>query len=266
MRTLSFPLVSLGSDAELLPDTADIAEWIAKIKGNEADFISYETDTLLQAQHPAVLYPAAGGKFYTPRLYEVFGIKDTILSNAPELTISTVAGDVRLIKRTAKKSGFSQFRFSLVSPLSLEYTDKYYHDEDEANEALCSAYSALCREMRDLGVSGTVILSDSPKEIELELLHGNKYLWSVPENSLEDVLEFSRDIVLPAASVPRLDELSDSYTLRNVFIKDADAASLGKALETIDMDHLFTAGYRAADAEKDYWKKLSELEVTAEEI
>ncbi|MBQ0106911.1 MAG: hypothetical protein KBS37_03265 [Methanocorpusculum sp.] len=266
MRTLSFPLVSLGSDAELLPDTADIAEWIAKIKGNEADFISYETDTLLQAQHPAVSYPAAGGAFYTPRLYEVFGIKDTLLSNAPELNISVVAGDIRLVKCTAKKSGFGQFRFSLVSPLSLEYTDRYYHDAEEANEALVRAYSTLCREMRDLGVSGAVILSDSPKEIELELLHGNKYLWSVPEEALEDVLEFTRDVVLPAAAVPHLEELSDSYTLRNVFIKDADTASLGKALETIDKDHLFTAGYRAADAEKDYWKKLSELRVSAEEI
>lgn len=266
MRKLSFPLVSLGSDAELLPDTADIAEWIAKIKGNEADFISYETDTLLQAQHPAVSYPAAGGEFYTPRLYEVFGIKDNVLSNAPELNISAVAGDIRLVKRTVKKSGFSQLRFSLVSPLSLEYTDRYYHDEDETDEVLCSAYSALCREMRDLDVSGAVILSDNPKEIELEQLRGNKYLWSVSEEALEDVLEFTRDVVLPASAVPRLEELSDSYTLRNVFIKDADAVSLGKALETIDKDHLFTAGYRAADAEKDYWKRLSELQVSAEKI
>ena len=261
MHRLSFPLVSLGSDAESNPDTAKIAEWIAGIKGNEADFITYETDTLLSAQHLDAAFPAAGGLYYAPRLYDVFGISENSLTGAPELNTQAVLQDIRIAKRRVKN-----FRFSLPSPLSLEFTDRYYHDKDDAEDALTDAFSALCREMRDSGVTGAVLHSMHPAEIELEKLHGTKFLWSVPESELEHILEYTRDIVIPAADVSRLAELFDSYTIRNVCIKDADEAVIRTVLETVERDKIFTAGYRSSTAGENYWKDLAELTVTVDEL
>ena len=261
MRRVSFPLISLGSDAELMPDAAAVAAWISGIKGNEADLITYETSALLAAQHPYVSSPAAGGAFYAPRIEEVFGISEGALSNAPELNVDSVINDIRLAKKSVK-----HFSFSLPSPCSLEIADSYYFDEDELQDALCDAFLRLSREMRDAGISGTVLLAEHPTEIELERFQGKKYLWSVSADALESVLEFSRDIVLSAEDVKRLADFIDSYTVRNVYLKDAESAALKAALESVDRDHLFTAGYWKNDSEDDYWKNLSEVTVPYEEL
>ena len=261
MRRVSFPLISLGSDAEAVPDAADAAAWISGIKGNEADFITYETSALLAAQHPYVSSPAAGGAFYAPRIEEVFGVSDGALSNAPEMNVDSVVNDIRLAKKSVK-----HFSFSLPSPCSLEIADSYYLDEDELQDALCDAFLRLSREMRDTGVLGTILLSEHPTEIELERFQGKKYLWSVSADALESVLECSRDIVLSAEDVKRLADFIDSYTVRNVYLKDAESSSLKAALESVDRDHLFTAGYRKNDSDVDYWKNLSEVTVPYEEL
>ncbi|HJJ30853.1 MAG TPA: hypothetical protein O0X97_01230 [Methanocorpusculum sp.] len=260
MRRISFPLTSLGSDAESVPDAAAVAAWISGVKGNEADLISYETSALLAAQQPYAASPAAGGAFYTPRIEEVFGIRDGVLSNAPELNAGSVINDIELAKKRIK-----HFSFSLPSPCSLNIADSYYPDEDERQDDLCEAFLRLTREMRDADVAGAVLLSEVPTEIELESFQGKKYLWSVSAGALESVLEFSRDIVLPAEDVGRLAELADSYTVRNVYLKDADSSALMTALETVDRDNLFTAGYRKCDSGDEYWKSLSEVSVPCDE-
>ena len=261
MRRVSFPLISLGSDAEAVPDAADAATWISGIKGNEADFITYETSALLAAQHPYVSSPAAGGAFYAPRIEEVFGISDGVLSNAPEMNVGSVINDIGLAKKSVK-----HFSFSLPSPCSLGIADSYYSDDDELQDALCDAFLRLSREMRDAGISGTVLLAEHPTEIELERFQGKKYLWSASADALESVLEYSRDIVLSAEDVKRLADFIDSYTVRNVYLKDAESSSLKAALESVDRDHLFIAGYRKNDSEDDYWKILSEVTVPYDEL
>ena len=60
MREIVFPLISLGSPAEEMPDAADVAEWISKIKGNTADIITYNLQSSLSAQKPHAAETCAG--------------------------------------------------------------------------------------------------------------------------------------------------------------------------------------------------------------
>ncbi|HJJ36142.1 MAG TPA: hypothetical protein O0X27_03070 [Methanocorpusculum sp.] len=256
MREFSFPLHALGSDTHTQIEITDLAAWIAKIRGSEVDLISYQTDVQLAAQIPFAAIPAAGGAYYTPRLLDAFKAPDAILTNAPELNTAAIETDIQIARKSVKS-----FRFSLPSPASLSLTDEYFHDSDELMEALTDAYVQLGREMRDNGVSGCIILGDEPSDIELERLHGMKYLWSTPASALETVLEHTRDIVVPGTETTRIAELIDSYAIRNVYIKDADTQSLGTALKTIDGDHIFTAGYADTDEPKSYWEKLANLKV-----
>ncbi|MBR4117911.1 MAG: hypothetical protein IKK56_03375, partial [Methanocorpusculum sp.] len=78
MREIVFPLISLGSPAEEMPDAADVAEWISKIKGNTADIITYNLQSSLSAQQPHAAETCAGGIFYTPRIKEVLGFEDKV--------------------------------------------------------------------------------------------------------------------------------------------------------------------------------------------
>lgn len=260
MREISFPLVSLGSRRESAPDVKAVAAWIAARHGQTADLISYELDTLLAVQKPYAAEPATGGEFYDERLREVFGISETKLVQEFELKKDTLADDAVLAARTAKGC-----RFSMPSPLSLGIEDGYFQDEDEFEEAAVEAFFRVCREQRDLGISGHVILSEKPTDIELEGLRGRKFLWTAPADQLERLLEVSRDVVIDGSEAARLEELADSYALRNVYLRDADAASLKTALEAVDADHLFTAGYAPEAEQENYWKELAELRVKKEE-
>ncbi|HJJ55011.1 MAG TPA: hypothetical protein O0X50_02880 [Methanocorpusculum sp.] len=256
MREFSFPLHALGSDAPARIELPDLAAWIASIRGTEVDLISYQTDVRIAAQVPSVSIPAAGGSYYLPRLLEAFNAPDAILTNAPELNTAAIETDISIARKTAKTC-----RFSLPSPASLSVTDDYFHDSDELMEALTDTYAQLGRCMRDNGVSSCVILGDNPSEIELERLHGMKYLWSTSASALETVLEHTRDIVVPGTEISRIAELIDSYAIRNVYIKDVDAPCLGAALEIIECDHIFTAGYADAEDTKTYWENLANLKI-----
>jgi len=256
MRELSFPVHALGSDANTQIKLPDLLAWIAKIRGTEVDLLSYQTDSLLESQVPSTTIPAAGGAYYTPRILDAFGVADATLTNAPELNTETIETDIRIARKSIKT-----FRFSLPSPASLTITDAYYHDSDEIMEAVTDAYAHLGRIMRDNGVFGCIILGESPSEIELERLHGTKYLWSTAPDALETVLEHTHDIVIPGTEIARIGELIDSYAIRNVYIKDADTQCLKSALETINHDHIFTAGYADKDATKTYWEQLANLKI-----
>ncbi len=261
MREFSFPLTALGSDAAPTPDFTDVSAWIAKIRGTEADVISYQTDTLLARQIPHVAIPAAGGRYYRRRILDAFGAPEGDLGNAPDMQTATIEDDIVLARKSAKTCWFS-----LPSPGLLELIDQYYHDSDELMEAVTDAYIRLCRVIRDCGILGCVLLSETPTDIELEKLHGLKYLWSSADTALETVLEQTRDVVIPASAVSRLAELADSYAIRNIYLKDADRESLKTALETVKPENLFTAGYAVTDAPKNYWKDLANVTVPVKNL
>ncbi|MDO5845345.1 MAG: hypothetical protein Q4Q04_00310 [Methanocorpusculum sp.] len=284
MREFSFPVVSLGSRRESAPDVKAVAAWIASRHGQAADIISYELEMLFEQQLPYAAEPAAGGEFYDERLREAFGVQDGRLVQDFELTPSAIAEDMAVLSPRVKGC-----RFSLPSPVSLGIADEYFKDEDEFQSAAVDIFLRLCREQRDAGVSGHVVLSDAPVDIELEALHGRKFLWMCPADRLEQVLEVSRDAVLPGDAAGRIAELADSYALRNVYLCDPDAASLLTALETVDADHLFVAGYgrgacdrggersdarqkhdceacdRGGDGQGEYWHSLAGIRVKREE-
>lgn len=256
MRELSFPLHALGSDAKTQIEIPDLAAWIADIRGTEIDILSYQTKILLEDQAPFATVSAAGGSYYTPRLLEAFGAPEGVLTNAPELNTAAIETDIKIARKTVKSC-----RFSLPSPTSLDITDEYFQDFDELMEAVTDTYAQLGRAMRDNGISGCVILGESPSEIELERLHGTKYLWSTPASDLETILEHTRDVVIPGSEIAQISNLIDSYAIRNVYVTDANTQCLKTALETIDRDHLFTAGYAYADVPETYWKDLADLKI-----
>ena len=261
MRDLSFPLMPLGADPAPEPDVQAVSAWIAGIRGSEADLISYQTDTLTAAQMPYAAVPTAGGAFYRPRILEAFGIHDDILTDAPDMKTGLIEADASRVKKTAK-----QFRFSLPAPCSLAIENRYYTDTDEYQETLAEAYAELCRTLRDIGSTGCVLRAETPSEIELEKLHGRKYLWSADADAAETVLEWTHDLVLAASSVSLLEDLADRFTIHHVYLADADAASLKIALKTFEPDHIFVAGYAGEDADAGYWKQLADLTVSVNDL
>ena len=254
MREIVFPLISLGSPAEEMPDAADVAEWISKIKGNTADIITYNLQSSLSAQKPHAAETCAGGIFYTPRIKEVLGFEDKVTQDFL-LDAEPIRDDLRAVK--IKHSGFALPAFS-----NLNLTDAYYKDSEEFFAAGADAYKFISRELRDNGACRVVLHADFPDDLELEVLRGKKYLWSVPDSELERVLEMSRDIVVDFKSASRLDELLDCYQIRYVYIRDADSEALKTALKFFDKEYIFTAGYGDGS---EYWKNLSGLKIKTEE-
>lgn len=254
MKERVFPLISLGSPGAELPNAADVAAWIAGKKGNTADIITYTLDNTLKSQKPYAAEPAAGGEFYKPRILEYLGVEDKMTQDFIHAA-ETIRDDLRAVK--IKNCGFALPAFS-----ALNITDAYFKDAEEFEAAGAESYKTLCRELRDAGALRTILHAESPSELELETLRGKKYLWAVPKEELERVLEAARDIIIDAESVSYLDELLDCYQIRYVYISDADADSINRALKHFDKEYLFTAGY--GDGEE-YWKNLAELKIRIEE-
>ena len=254
MKERVFPLVSLGSAGDETPDAADVAAWISGKKGNTADIITYTLDKTLKVQKLYTAEPAAGGAFYAPRIKDFLGAEENVTQEFGNFADS-IHEDLRAVK--IKNCGFALPAFS-----ALNIADAYYKDAEEFEAAGAESYKILSRELRDAGALKTILHTESPNDLELELLRGKKYLWAVPESALEQVLETARDIVVDAKAVFRLEELLDCYQIRNVYIRDADAESVNFALKYFDREYLFTAGY--GDGEE-YWKNLAELKIRTEE-
>lgn len=244
MRTLTFPVISLGSELPELPKADALADWIKSRYGKESDIISWAVEETIKCQKDNVDVMSAGGDFYRKRIEE---------SLACDLSfeMKAVSDDIETVGKY-----FKNCRWSLPSPSSFSEMKK-----DEDIEDITNAFSKFYRDMRDDGVSGHILLSCKPTEIELEEFSSRKYLWVVPSSELDKILERSRDIVIESKDISLLENLFDSYNIRYVYVKDAERTSLKKTLELFDPEYIGICGTAPKTEQSEYWKKLRDVNV-----
>jgi len=251
MRELTFPLISLGSSAMENPDASEIALWIHENKGAVADLTTYQLDRLFSFQKGCVAEPAAGGDFYGVRIAEALGSCDGVVEEEYLLDSRGLKEDLHFLpKKTV---------FSLPSFTQLELVDKYYKEDDEFLDGGTLAYLKVCRELLDKNVPRIIVYSDHPSDIELERVHGKHYLWWVPAEYYETLLEISHNLVLAGDDISHLGVLADSYEIRNIYLRDASKETITEALELFDKECLFVAGYAPGNNQESYWKQLSNI-------
>ncbi|NMB78507.1 MAG: hypothetical protein GYA23_05370 [Methanomicrobiales archaeon] len=237
------------------PDVSTLAAWIAEHKGRLADIMTWRVDQSLAPQAEAsITMPCAGGTFYRDRILSclqgVTGRKATgeLHVDTPDI-IEDAAGIV-----VRKKGAWC----AMPAPHALGIRDEYYEDELEWNDAICSAYRTIMRAMRDTGVVGHVLITDSLVPAELASLAGKNVFYFHPSpdtRSLEQLLDRQWQVAVPADRLSRLFALKEEYTIRKVFIIDADAAAISLARQHLDPDQIVCGGYNSRN-EEDYWKDL----------
>lgn len=261
MRTLTFPVRSLGS---LLPTDIDVpalSAWISERRGKETDLITWHIETTLKDQLPTVESPAAGGDFYAGRILDACGnVDEGRVTLEFDPNPREILSDVTLAQTIRKKCWWS-----LPSPSALNITDAYFGDVEEYTSALSETVSSLCRSMRDAGIPGHILTTEHPGEIELEYLSGKRYLWVVAGSSLSTILEIQKDIVLKKGEVSLLPDLLNSYEIRNVYLQDADEASVHAVLQHLDPEYIYLCGVGPEEGRTEYWKKLAALTVKTAE-
>ncbi len=251
-RRITIPVRSFGSEVGV-PGVPELAGWLRRKRGEEVDLTTYRLDRSIEAQE-GVAIPAAGGVFYGERWREAFlGMEDGVLVGEPGIEPSAVIADALYI-HTMRKDAW----FSLPAPHMLRVSDDYIGDVEEFSETVTAAYARLAREMRDAGVRGHVLIADRADEIELERLAGGKIIF-FPRNpetfDLELLLEYQRDLILPAAEVGRAPDLMDQFGVRRLILLDAGAADLAVTRDFADPDMIETGGY-CEEGCPGYWGDL----------
>jgi len=240
-----------------VPGVAGLAAWIAEHRGTTADLITYLLDASLSAQIPAgIMTTCAGGVFYADRIRQsVSGIEGTRVTGELHPDTAAVIEDAARIV-VLKKGSWS----AMPAPHVLHLEDAFYGDTEESTEAICGMYRTLMRAMRDTGIAGHVLIGDTTEAAELALLSRQKVFFFAPETSREHLatlLEFQRQVTVRKEQLGVLFGLMDEYTVRKIFILDADAASVGTALTHFDPDQIVVAGYCEACGES-YWRDLAD--------
>ncbi|HJJ99245.1 MAG TPA: hypothetical protein O0X23_03415 [Methanocorpusculum sp.] len=263
MRELSFQVKSLGSAKPTVPGARELGDWIRRHAGTAADLTTWEVEETLMAQGPGVWFPAAGGIWYGDRILAAFpNVFDQRISGEFDLHTADIFADCRIAAKIRKGCWWA-----VPSPQALHLTDGYFEDEDTASEAVADAVARICRVMRDTGAAGHVLLYDGvPDAIDQEYFSGKRFLRFVPDAFLEEVLEVQRDLILSADAVPRLAELADCYTIRQVYVIDPTAEALAGACRLLDPDDVFCAGTAPETEQMAYWKRLAELRVCIHDV
>jgi hypothetical protein len=238
------------------PDMAGLAEWITEHRGREADIVTYRLDRSLAPQLEAeIMTPCAGGKFYADRIRQcISGINDN--KAVGELHVDTPA----IIEDAAgivvqKKGAWC----AIPVPRVLGTTNTYYEDEDEWNGAICDAYRAIMRAMRDTGVAGHVLIADRMDDAELASLARQNAFFFAPAPDREDLaalLEYQKQVAVGKDQLQTLFDLMNEYSVRNLFIIDPDPASIQRALSHLDPDQVVAGGY-CIDGSESYWQDLA---------
>lgn len=253
-RRITIPVRAFGSEVGI-PGVSEIAEWLKRKRGVEADLTTYRLDRSLDGQE-GVTVPAAGGLFYGERLSGAFlGMENGVLVGEPGIDPSAVAADARSVTARRRDAWFS-----LPAPHVLGFSDASIGDEEEFTETIADLYARLAREMRDQSVRGHVLVAEEADAIELEVLAGRKILFfpGDPETfDLELLLEYQGELILPAKALSRAPDLMERFRVRKLILLDAEEADLRAATELVDPDMLETGGY-CEDACPDYWKNLVE--------
>lgn len=261
MRTLTFPVRSLGSVLPADTDAAALSAWILERCGKETDLTTWNLETTLTDQLTSVDFPAAGGEFYADRIIDACGnVVDGNISQEFDPDLGTILADVSLVQSRRKNCWWS-----IPAPSTLDIGDAYFRDPEEFKTALFETVSSLCRGMRDAGIPGHILTAEHPDEIELEYFSGKRYLWVVSNEALPTILEIQKDIVITAEGVSLLPDLLDSFGIRNVYIRDADTAALRFVLRHIDPEYIQICGVGPEEGRPEYWQKLAAVSVESTE-
>ena len=261
MRTLTFPVRSLGSVLPADTDAAALSAWILERRGKETDLTTWNLETTLTDQLASVDFPAAGGEFYADRIIDACGnVVDGNVSHEFDRDFGTILADVSLVQARRKNCWWS-----IPAPSTLDVGDAYFRDPEEFKTALFETVSSLCRGMRDAGIPGHILTVEQPDEIELEYFTGKRYLWAVLDEYLPTILEIQKDIVITKEGVSLLPDLLDSFEIRNVYIRDADPAALRSVLRHIDPEYIWICGVGSEEGRPAYWRDLASVSVESAE-
>jgi len=251
-----FRLNTRGFGAEpKVPDVAALAAWIAEHKGRVADILTYRIDQSLAPQVEAgIMAPCAGGKFYAERiLASLGGIENRIATGELHAETHTIIEDAAGIV-VQKKCAWC----AVPAPHALGIRDDYYDDEMEWDDAICSAYRTILRDMRDIGVDGHVVICDQVTEPELIALAHQKVFFFEPapdRESLALLLERQHQVAIHKSNLRTLMSLTDEYTVQKLFIIDPDPQAIALARTHLDPDQIVAGGY-CTEEDTTYWKDI----------
>jgi hypothetical protein len=238
-----------------LPEVAGLAAWIAGHRGRVADIITYRLDQSLAPQVDAgIMTPCAGGKFYADRIRQCMnGIRNNKAVGELHVDTSAIVEDAAGIV-VQKKGAWC----AIPAPGMLGIGDAYYHDRDEWNAAICTAYSTIMRAMRDTGVAGHVLIADRMDDFELVSLAGQKAFFFAPAPDREDLaclMEYQNQVAARKEQLPMLFDLMNEYSVRKIFIIDPDPVSIIQVLSHLDPDQVAAGGY-CTKVCGEYWETL----------
>jgi hypothetical protein len=240
-----------------IPELTVLAAWIAGHRGSTADIITYLLDQSLEPQLSAgIIAPCAGGRFYKNRIMQsLLGVDGRKATGEIDLDSYAIIEDAAGIV-VQKKGAW----FALPAPHVLGITDTYYDDEYEWNDAITGTYLTLMRSMRDMGISGHVLICDTISGPEIESLVRQNVIFFQPKpdrKSLECLLEHQRQIAVGRDQLDAVLDLSSEYDIRKIIIIDPDQESITRALSCLDPDEISVGGY-CTDLCENYWKNLVE--------
>jgi len=258
-KRLNLATRALGAEPGI-PDVAVLAAWIAENRGTTADIITYLLDQSLTPQISAgIMAPCAGGRFYKNRIMQcLLGVDGRKATGEIGLDLHATSEDAAGIV-VQKKGAWC----ALPAPHVLGITDTYYDDEYEWNDAITGSYRALMRSMRDVGISGHVLICDTMSEPEIaSLVRQNVFFFQLKPDreSLACLLEYQRQIAVGRDQIETVLDLSSEYDLRKIIIIDPDQQSISRALSCLDPDQVSAGGYCTEMCE-DYWKNLVDVAV-----
>ena len=119
------------------------------------------------------------------------------------------------------------------------------------------------RSMRDVGISGHVLICDTMSEPEIaSLVRQNVFFFQLKPDreSLACLLEYQRQIAVGRDKLDTVLDLSSEYDLRKIIIIDPDQQSISRALSCLDPDQVSAGGY-CTEMVEDYWKNLVDVAV-----
>ncbi|MDD1678858.1 MAG: hypothetical protein LUO93_06710 [Methanomicrobiales archaeon] len=251
-KRIKIPVRSLGSEVEE-PAIPALAAWIAAHRGLEADLITYQMEESLQVQG-GVDFPAAGGRFYEPRLIAAIrSINGGVLSGEPALDHRFFIGDAERVVSLRKGAWCS-----LPAPHLWGVRDAYYHDTDEFQEALCRCVGQLLRTMRDRGIKGHILLCDEYLEEEIEKLAGPRVLMYTENphpKGLSILLEHQRSIAVPGERVEVALSLLDEFDINRLIVVDPSRDVLVRVQSHFDPGSYEVGGYCRKEC-GGYWSQL----------
>ncbi|MDE4909080.1 hypothetical protein L0665_10715 [Methanogenium marinum] len=249
----NLPVWSFGGE-EPDPDVPILAAWTGRQKGGVCDLLSFKVESSLKDQ-VGLDRLAYGGMYYGDRICDsIGGVRSGFLREEPWLRSEYLLDDASRAVSLSRKVWAV-----LPSPLHLKIEDVVFHDREEYEDALCSIYKSLMREMRDAGVYGTIIVGDQFSSLERELLPGRRvFLHSLSGSTraISKILEVQNTLSLSAHRLSVIPDLINEYEIRALTVIDGTEKDFTGLISYFDPEDL-TAGGLSSGGGKKYWDDVS---------